>query len=155
MLKGKKVLMTGVMSERSIAYGIAEAMHREGALLAFTYVNEQMKDRVMTLAADFNPVAILPCGVSKDEDIDALFQSLGKTWDGLDALVHSIAFAPADQLNGDFIEHVHREGFRIAHDVSSYSLCAMAKAARPMMKNRGDAAILTLTYLGAFGNIPD
>ncbi len=148
MLKGKKVLMTGVMSERSIAYGIAEAMHREGALLAFTYVNEQMKDRVITLAANFNPVAILPCDVSKDEDIDALFQSLGKTWDGLDALVHSIAFAPADQLNGDFIEHVHREGFRIAHDVSSYSLCAMAKAARPMMKNRGDAAILTLTYLG-------
>lgn len=148
MLKGKKILMTGVMSERSIAYGIAEAMHREGALLAFTYVNEQMKDRVITLAAHFSPVAILPCDVSKDEDIDALFQALGKTWDGLDVLVHSVAFAPADQLNGDFIEHVHREGFRIAHDVSSYSLCAMAKAARPMMKNRGDAAILTLTYLG-------
>ncbi len=147
MLKGKKALLTGVMSDRSIAYGIAEAMHREGAELAFTYVNEQMKERVAKLAAPFNPAALIPCDVSTDADIAACFATLGKTWSHLDVLVHSIAFAPADQLDGDFVDHISREGFRIAHDISSYSLCAMAKAARPLMKDR-NAAILTLTYLG-------
>jgi enoyl-[acyl-carrier protein] reductase I len=147
MLKGKKALLTGVMSDRSIAYGIAEAMHREGAELAFTYVNEQMKDRVAKLAAPFNPIALIPCDVSTDADIEKCFEELSKKWQGLDVLVHSIAFAPADQLDGDFVDHISREGFRIAHDISSYSLCAMAKAARPLMKNR-NAAILTLTYLG-------
>lgn len=147
-LTGKRALITGVLSDRSIAYGIAEAMHREGAELAFTYVNDSFKDRVIKLTKDFNPVAILPCDVAEDAQIEALFAQLGKTWDGLDILIHSIAFAPADQLDGDFVDHVNREGFRIAHDVSSYSLCALAKAARPLMKNR-KAAIATLTYLGA------
>ena len=147
MLKGKRALLTGLMSDRSIAYGIAEAMHREGAELAFTYVNDQMKERVTKLAAAFNPVALIPCDVSTDANIEACFAELGKTWGHLDVLVHSIAFAPADQLDGDFVDHISREGFRIAHDISSYSLCAMAKAARPLMKDR-NAAILTLTYLG-------
>ena len=147
MLKGKRALITGMMSDRSIAYGIAEAMHREGAELAFTYVNDQMKDRVAKLAAPFNPKALLPCDVSNDAQITQLFSDLGKIWDGLDVLLHSIAFAPADQLDGDFIQNINREGFRIAHDVSSYSLCAMAQAGRAMMQGR-NAAILTLTYLG-------
>ncbi len=147
MLKGKRILLTGVMSDRSIAYGIAEAMHREGAELAFTYVNESMKERVAKLAAPFNPAALLPCDVSQDSEITQLFDDLAKTWKHLDGVVHSIAFAPADQLDGDFIEHINREGFRIAHDISSYSLCALAKAARPLMQGR-NGAILTLTYLG-------
>jgi enoyl-[acyl-carrier protein] reductase I len=147
MLKGKNVLLTGLMSDRSIAYGIAEAMYREGANLAFTYVNEQMKDRVAKLAAKFNPAALIPCDVSIDADIVQCFETLGRTWGHLDVLVHSIAFAPADQLDGDFIANINREGFRIAHDVSSYSLCAMAKAGRSLMQGR-NGAILTLTYLG-------
>lgn len=147
MLKGKRALITGLMSDRSIAYGIAEAMHREGAELAFTYVNDQMKDRVHKLSAAFNPKALLACDVANDLQIQTLFSNLNEVWDGLDVLVHSIAFAPADQLDGDFIQNINREGFRIAHDISSYSLCAMAHSARDMMKNR-NASILTLTYLG-------
>lgn len=147
-LSGKRALITGVMSNRSIAFGIAEAMHREGAELAFTYLNEELKDRVAKLVTPFNPKALLPCDVSKDSDIESTFQQLSKTWDGLDILVHAIAYAPADQLDGDFVDHISREGFRIAHDVSSYSLFALSKAARPLMKGR-NGSILTLSYLGA------
>jgi enoyl-[acyl-carrier protein] reductase I len=149
MLKGKRVLMTGVMSDRSIAYGITAAMHREGAEIAFTYVDEKFKDRVAKIVEKFAPKALLPLDVAKDEQISELFTALAKTWhDGFDILIHSIAFAPQDQLEGDFVENINREGFRIAHDVSAYSLCALAKAARPMMQGR-NAAVLTLTYLGA------
>ena len=148
MLTGKRALITGLMSDRSIAYGIAEALHREGAECAFTYVGEKFKDRVTELAGHFAPKAVLPCDVSSDEQINTLFADLGKIWDGLDIIIHSVAFAPADQLGGDFVEQVTREGFRIANDVSAYSLPALAKAARTMMKGR-NGAIVALTYLGA------
>jgi enoyl-[acyl-carrier protein] reductase I len=148
MLKGKRALITGLMSDRSIAYGIAEAMHREGAELIFTYVNEGMKERVERLSAAFSPVALLPCDVASDTEIEALFTAVAKHWQGFDIMLHSIAFASADQLEGNFIANITREGFRVAHDISVYSLCAMAKAAAPLMKDRGDAAIVTLTYLG-------
>lgn len=147
-LHGKRALVTGVLSQRSIAWGIANAMHREGAQLAFTYVDEKLKDRVDEAATTFGSNIVLPCDVSRDEDIAALFDNLGKHWDGLDILVHSIGFAPREALTGEFLDGLTRDNFRIAHDISSYSLAAMAKAARPLMKDRG-GAILTLTYLGA------
>lgn len=147
-LHGKRALVTGVLSQRSIAWGIANAMHREGAQLAFTYVDEKLKDRVDEAANTFGSNIVLPCDVSRDEDITALFDNLGKHWDGLDILVHSIGFAPREALTGDFLDGLSRDSFRIAHDISSYSLAAMAKAARPLMKDRA-GAILTLTYLGA------
>jgi len=147
-LKGKKALIAGLVSDRSIAYGIAQAMHREGAELAFTYQSEKIKDRVAKLAADFNSDLVFQCDVSQDAEIDQAFRQLQQHWDGLDILVHSIGFAPADQLQGDFSEVVNREGFRIAHDVSAYSFAALAKAAKPMMLNR-QSSMLTLTYLGS------
>lgn len=147
-LHGKRALVTGVLSQRSIAWGIANAMHREGAQLAFTYVDEKLKDRVDEAANTFGSNIVLPCDVSRDEDIATLFDRLGQHWDGLDILVHSIGFAPREALTGEFLDGLTRENFRIAHDISSYSLAAMAKAARPLMKGRG-GAILTLTYLGA------
>ena len=147
-LHGKRALVTGIISQRSIAWGIANAMHREGAQLAFTYVDEKLKDRVDEAATAFGSNIVLPCDVSRDEDINALFDSLGKHWDGFDILIHSIGFAPREALTGEFLEGMTRENFRIAHDISSFSLAAMAKAARPMMKGRG-GAILTLSYLGA------
>lgn len=154
MLKGKKILITGLMSDRSIAYGISEVMHQQGAELAFTYVNEKLKDRVARLAAAFNPQALLPCDVASDSDIAKVFSDLKALWGCLDGIVHSIAFAPQDQLEGDFIAHVNREGFQIAHDISSYSLCALAKAGRELMKDR-HAAIVSLTYLGAEKSMPN
>lgn len=147
-LTGKRFLVTGVMSDRSIAYGIAEAMHREGAEMAFTYVGDKFKDRVHKLVDPFNPVAVLPCDVASDEQINDVFAELGKHWDGLDGIIHAIAFAPGDQLDGDFIENVTREGFAIAHDISAYSLCALAKAGRAMMQGR-NGSIVALTYLGS------
>jgi enoyl-[acyl-carrier protein] reductase I len=151
LLDGKRALIVGLASDRSIAYGIAEAMHREGARLAFAYQGEKLKERVSKMAEnDFESDLVFPCDVSNDEEIKNLFTRLTKHWDALDVLVHSLAYAPADQLQGDYLEHVNREGFRIAHDVSSYSLAALAKAAFPLMKNRpSGAAILTLTYLGS------
>jgi enoyl-[acyl-carrier protein] reductase I len=147
-LQGKRAVLTGVMSNRSIAYGVAEALHREGAEIIFTYAGDGFKDRVEKLAADFKPVAVLPCDVGNDEQIDQLAKAVSKHWDGVDILIHSIAFAPADQLEGDFIKNVNREGFRIAHDISAYSFCALARAFRPLMQGR-KAAIATLTYLGS------
>jgi enoyl-[acyl-carrier protein] reductase I len=147
-LHGKRALVTGILSQRSIAWGIANAMHREGAQLAFTYVDEKLKDRVDEAATTFGSNIVLPCDVTRDEDISALFDALGKHWDGLDILVHSIGFAPRESLSGEFLEGLTRESFQVAHDISSYSLAALSKAARPLMKGRG-GAILTLTYLGA------
>lgn len=154
MLKGKKILITGLMSDRSIAYGISEAMHREGAELIFTYVGEKFKDRVVRLTEPFHPKAILACDVGNDAEIATVFDEIEKIWGALDGIVHSIAYAPADQLEGDFIGNVTREGFNIAHDISSYSLCALAKAGRALMKDR-NAAIVALTYLGAERAMPN
>lgn len=147
-LQGKRALITGVLSQRSIAWGIASAMHREGAQLAFTYVNDKLKPRVDEAAAAFGSNIVLPCDVASDEQIAQLFDDLGKHWDGLDILVHSIGFAPREAIQDEYLDHLTRENFAIAHDISSYSLSALAKAARPLMKGRS-GAILTLTYLGA------
>lgn len=147
-LQGKRALITGILSNRSIAWGIASAMHREGAQLAFTYVDDKLKGRVEEAAEAFGSDIVLPCDVARDSDIETLFENLGKHWNGLDILVHSIGFAPRDALAGEFLQGLTRDSFRIAHDISAYSLSAMAKAARPLMKDRS-GAILTLTYLGA------
>ena len=154
LLQDKKILITGLLSNRSIAYGIARAAHREGAQLAFTYQAEEIKGRVVDLAKEFGSAPVLPCDVADDAQITKLFEDLRSHWDGLDGLVHSIAFAPREALKGDILEGLTREGFRIAHDVSSYSLAALAKAALPMMENR-NAAVLTLTYLGAQRSVPN
>lgn len=153
MLQDKHILICGLVSERSIAYGIAEAMHKQGAKLAFSYQSEKIMDRVATMANHFNSDIVLPCDVSNDEEITNLFAQLGKRWDHLDGLVHSIAYAPADQLEGDYFKSINREGFRIAHDVSSYSFAALAQAAFPMMQNR-NAAMVTLTYAGSTRAFP-
>lgn len=147
-LHDKKILITGLLSNRSIAYGIAQAARREGAQLAFTYQGERVKDRVSELAAELGSGLVFPCDVAVDEEIAALFTDLGKKWDGLDGLVHSIAFAPREALAADFLEGTTREAFRIAHDISSYSFTALARAAQPMMEGR-KASLLSLTYLGA------
>jgi enoyl-[acyl-carrier protein] reductase I len=147
-LHGKRALITGIASQRSIAWGIANAMHREGVQLALTYPNDRMKDRVDEAANAFGSNIVLPCDVADDTQIDCLFAELGKHWDGFDILVHSIGFAPREAIQGQFLDHLTRENFTVAHDISSYSLAALAKAARPMMAGR-NGAILTLTYLGA------
>jgi enoyl-[acyl-carrier protein] reductase I len=147
-LHGKRALITGIISQRSIAWGIADAMHREGAQLAFTYVNDSLKNRVDEAANAFGSNIVLPCDVAHDDQIEALFPGLAKHWDGLDILVHSIGFAPREAMQGEFLDNLTRENFKIAHDISSYSLSAMAKAARPLMKGRG-GSVLTLTYLGS------
>ncbi|MCG8994653.1 enoyl-ACP reductase FabI [Laribacter hongkongensis] len=153
-LQGKKILITGLLSNRSIAYGIAEACKNQGAELAFTYVNEKLKDRVVEMATkDFGSNIVLKCDVSSDEDIDNLFAELGQHWDGLDGLVHAIAFAPREALAGDFLDNLSREAFQVSHDISAYSFPALAKAARPMMQGRR-GALLTLSYLGAVRAIP-
>jgi len=147
-LQGKRALITGVLNQRSIAWGISQAMHREGAQLAFTYANEKLKSRVEEAATAFGSDIVLPCDVGSDEQIEQLFVDLGKHWDGLDILVHSIGFAPGEALSGAFLDGLTRDNFRIAHDISAYSFPALAKAARPLMKGR-NGALLTLTYLGA------
>ena len=153
-LAGKRILITGLISNRSIAYGIAKACHREGAELAFTYQNDRFKDRMAKYADEFGSTAIYPCDVSQDAEIEAVFTELGKRWDGLDGLVHSIGFAPREALGGDFLDSISREAFRVAHEVSAYSLPALAKAARPLMQGR-NGAIVALTYLGAIRAIPN
>lgn len=152
-MSGKRVLIVGVASNRSIAYGIAQAMAREGAELAFTYQNERLRERVEKMAAEFNSSIVLPCDVSSDNEIQSVFDALSQQWDGLEGLVHSVAFAPKEALEGDFLDGISREAFNTAHEISSYSLAALAKAARPMMTGR-DAAILTLSYLGAVRSMP-
>lgn len=152
-LQGKKILITGLLSNRSIAYGIAEACKREGAELAFTYVGERFKDRITDFAKEFDSTLIFDCDVGSDEQITALFADLGKSWDKLDGLVHAIGFAPREAIGGDFLEGLSREGFKIAHDISAYSFPAMAKAALPMLSP--NAALLTLSYLGAIRALPN
>ena len=153
-LAKKKILITGLLSQRSIAYGVAKAMKREGAELAFTYAGEGIRERVQKLAADFPGAMVFPCDVSKDEEIDGVFASLRSKWDGLDGIVHSIAFAPREALSGDLLDGLTRESFRMAHDISSYSLAALAKAGLPMMEGR-NGAIVALTYLGAVRTLPN
>jgi enoyl-[acyl-carrier protein] reductase I len=152
-LAGKRALIVGLATERSIAYGIAGAMRREGAELAFTYQNERLRERVVAMAAELGSSVVLPMDVASDEEIAAAFDALRARWDSLDILVHSVAFAPREQLAGGFLDSITREGFQIAHDVSSYSLAALAKAARPMMLGR-PGAILTMSYLGAVRSVP-
>lgn len=152
-LAGKRALIVGLLSDRSIAYGIAEAMHREGAELAFTYVGERFKDRVTELAAAVGSKLVYDMDVTNDEQIAATFEAVGGDWGALDIVVHSVAFAPREALAGGFTASTTREAFRIAHDVSSYSLTALARAAQPLMQGR-PGAILTLSYLGAVRSIP-
>ncbi|VDZ78672.1 enoyl-(acyl carrier protein) reductase [Salmonella bongori] len=152
-LSGKRILVTGVASKLSIAYGIAQAMHREGAELAFTYQNDKLKGRVEEFAAQLGSSIVLQCDVAEDSSIDAMFAELGNVWPKFDGFVHSIGFAPGDQLDGDYVNAVTREGFKIAHDISSYSFVAMAKACRTML-NPG-SALLTLSYLGGGTRHPE
>jgi enoyl-[acyl-carrier protein] reductase I len=152
-LAGKRAVIIGLASNRSIAYGIASAMHREGADLAFSYQTEKLEARVTKMAGEFGSEVVLPLDVGDDSQIDAFFDALASRWDGFDILVHSVAFAPADQLEGRYVDAVNREGFRIAHDISSYSLAALAKYAEPAMQNRA-GSILTLSYLGAVRALP-
>lgn len=154
LLQDKKILVTGLLSSRSIAYGIARALAREGAALAFTYQNQDLRGRVEQLAGDFGNAPVLPCDVASDEEIAALFAELGKHWTGLDGIVHSIAFAPREALKGELLEGLTREAFRVAHDVSAYSFAALAKAGLPLMEGR-KSALLTLTYLGAVRAVPN
>jgi len=153
-LADKKILITGLLSKHSIAYGIAKACHREGAQLAFTYQSERFEDRIKKFAAEFGSDITIPLDVSSDEQIDALFVELAKRWDGLDGLVHSIAYAPTEAIEGDFLNGISREAFRIAHDISSYSYAGLAKGARPLMQGR-KASLLALSYLGAERTMPN
>jgi enoyl-[acyl-carrier protein] reductase I len=154
MLAGKKILITGLLSNRSIAYGIARACAREGATLAFTYASDALRDRVEKIAREFGSPPLLRCDVTRDDDIAAVFETLGREWQGLDGLVHSIAFAPREALAGDYVEALTREAFAVAHDVSSYSLAALTRAARPMLvRSRG--SVVTLSYLGAVRSVPN
>jgi len=153
-LAGKRILITGLLSKHSIAYGIARAASREGAELALTYQTERFKDRVADFAKEFNSSLVFPCDVASDTDIDNLFTELKNHWDGLDGLVHSIAFAPREALSGDFLDGLSREAFRIAHDVSAYSFPALAKAAAPLMEGR-NGALVALSYLGAERVLPN
>ncbi len=153
-LTDKRILITGLLSNRSIAYGIAKAMQREGAKLAFTYQAEGIRERVEKLAAEFNSDLLFSCDVANDKEITRSFDDLRKRWDGLDSIVHSIAFAPREALSGDYLENLNRESFRIAHDISSYSFAALAKAGLSLMQGR-NGSLLTLTYLGATRVMPN
>ncbi len=153
-LAGKKILITGMISNRSIAYGVAKCCHREGAELAFSYQGDKVRDRVQSLAQEFGASPLLfPCDVASDDEIATMFARLGEHWDGLDGIVHSIAYVPKEALAGDYLDNVNREYFRIAHDISSYSFTALAKAALPMMQGRA-ASLLAMTYLGAVRFVP-
>ena len=152
-LTGKKLLITGVLSNRSIAYGIARACRQQGAELAFSYVGERFKDRITDFAAEFDSKLVFDCDVASDEQIERMFRDLSATWPKLDGFVHSIGFAPREAIAGDFLEGLSREGFRVAHDISAYSFPAMAKAALPYLNDK--SALLTLSYLGALRTIPN
>ncbi|MCC6207404.1 MAG: enoyl-ACP reductase [Gammaproteobacteria bacterium] len=153
-LQGKRALIVGVASNRSIAWGIAQAMRREGADLAFTYQNEKLQGRVEALAAELQSDITLPCDVASDQEIDAVFDRLGQRWEHLDIIVHSVAYAPREELEGSYLDSVTRDGFRTAHEISSYSFAALAKSGRRLMKGR-NGALLTLSYLGAIRTIPN
>ena len=153
LLKNKKILITGLANKYSIAAGIASAMYREGAELAFTYQNERLLKNLEPLAKEFGSDILIECDVASDESIENSFSKLLQKWDKFDGLVHSIGFAPSDQLEGNFVDVTTREGFKIAHDISSYSFTALAKASKPMLND--SSALLTLTYLGANQTIPN
>ena len=152
-LAGKRLLITGVLSNRSIAYGIARACHREGAELAFSYQGERFKERIAEFAAEFGSQLIYDCDVTSDEQMQALFDQLGEVWPEFDGFVHSIGFAPREAIAGNFLDGMTRENFRIAHDISAYSFPAMAKLAAPRL--RAGASLLTLSYLGAERFVPN
>lgn len=153
-LAGKRVLIVGVASKLSIAYGIAQAMHREGAELAFTYQNDKLKGRVEEFAQAFGSTLTFPCDVAIDAEIDSLFAELGKKWDGLDVIVHSVGYAPGHELEGNYVDVTTREGFRIAHDISSFSFGALAKAGKSLLAGR-NGSLLTLTYQGSERVVPN
>ena len=153
LLKNKKILITGLANKYSIANGIAAAMHREGAELAFAYQNDRLLKNLTLIANEYNSDILIECDVSSDESIDNAFKDLNKHWENFDGLVHSIGFAPSDQLEGNFVDVTSREGFKVAHDISSYSFTALAKAAKPMLND--SSALLTLTYLGAIQTMPN
>ena len=152
-LSGKKLLITGVLSNRSIAYGIARACHQQGAELAFSYVGDRFKDRITEYAAEFGSRLIFDCDVGDDAQIEQMFKDLAAAWPKFDGFVHAIGFAPREAIAGDFLDGLSREAFRIAHDISAYSFPAMAKAALPMLNDK--SALLTLTYLGAIRTVPN
>ena len=152
-LAGKRLLITGIISNRSIAYAVAAACKREGAELAFSYQGERVRERVEGFAKEFGVDLVFPCDVSSDDDISTLFENLGKHWDRLDGLLHSMAFVPKEALTGNFLDNLTRENFRIAHDISAYSFPALAKAALPYLEGRR-ASLLTLSYLGAVRSVP-
>jgi len=153
-LAGKRALIVGLASTRSIAWGIAQAMRREGAELALSYQNEKLQSRVEGMADGLGSQLVFPMDVASDAEIERGFARLGDAWDGLDIIVHSVAFAPRDQVAGRYVDVVNRDGFRIAHEISSYSFAALARAGRPLMSGRG-GALLTLTYLGAVRAVPN
>ncbi len=153
-MQGKKVLIVGLASTKSIAWGIAQAMYREGAELAFTFQNEKLKERVIKMAGECDSNITVELDVSSDDQINNVFTELGKHWDGLDCIVHSVAFAPRDALDGDYVNATTRENFSVAHDISSYSFTALAKAGREMMEGR-NGSLLTLSYLGSQRAIPN
>jgi len=152
-LQNKQIVITGIASNRSIAWGTAQAMHREGARLAFTYQTDRLRPRVEKLAAELDSDIVLPLDVASDQQIDEMFQALNKKWDGLDSIVHSIGFAPREELEGSYIDSVTREGFSSTHDISSYSFAALAKAGREMMQGR-NGSLITMSYLGAVRTVP-
>ncbi len=152
-LAGKKLLITGVLSNRSIAYGIARACHDQGAELAFSYVGERFKDRITEFAAEFGSNLVFDCDVGSDEQIERMFKDLAVQWPRFDGFVHAIGFAPREAIAGDFLQGLSREGFQIAHDISAYSFPAMAKACLPMLNDK--ASVLTLSYLGALRVVPN
>ncbi len=152
-LENKKTLIVGVASTKSIAWGIAQAMHREGAELAFTYQNEKLKGRVEKFAAQLDSDIVLPCDLADEQQIQDVFSALGERWNGLDNIIHSAAYAPREQLEGMFVDAVTREGFKIAHEISAYSFAALAKYGRSLMQGR-NGALLTLTYIGAVRSMP-
>jgi enoyl-[acyl-carrier protein] reductase I len=157
-LNGKKILLTGLLSSRSIAYGIGKALQREGATLAFTYAGAPMRERVEKLVTDFGGGLTMSCDVSKDEEIASTFESIKREWGELDGVVHAIGFAPREAISGSFLDGLSRQAFLTAHDISAYSFAAMAKAAAPLMVNRGEGksgALLTLSYLGAVRAVPN
>ena len=152
-LSGKRLLITGLLSNRSIAYGIAQACHREGAELAFSYQGERFKERITEFAAEFGSKLVFPCDVADDAQLEQLFTDLGQAWPEFDGFVHAIGFAPRESIAGDFLDGLTRESFRVAHDISAYSFPAMAKLAAPRLRPGG--ALLTLTYLGAMRAVPN
>jgi len=153
MLDGKRALVIGIASKKSIAYGIAEAMHREGAEMAFTYQNDRLKSRVEDMAEQCQSKIVLPCDVAEDDQITDMATGLKEHWDSVDVIVHAVAFAPREALDGDYLDSVDRDSFRIAHDISSYSFAGIAKALRPMINEGG--SLITLSYLGAMRAMPN